>query len=111
MLEVTMLLLIFLVGLPIVVLVLARRGRTLRIVSALIAIGVGAALGALAFTPASSLPDLPLLGVAVELLVMTLFPFSLVLLVGYPLGLISLGLFLLLQRSKNKPHAAGSKQR
>jgi len=72
-LLVALLLVVFLVGLPIMVFILARHGHTLRIASALVAIGVGVGLGALAFVPASSLPDLPLLGAAVELLLLAMF--------------------------------------
>ena len=100
MLLVALLLIVFLVGLPIMVFILARHGRALRIASALVAIGVGVGLGALAFVPASSLPDLPFLGAAVELLLLAMLPFSLFLLLIYPLGLMGLGLFLLLRGPK-----------
>ena len=100
MLLVALLLLVFLVGLPIMVFIVARHGRTLRIASALVAIGVGVGLGALALVPTTSLPDLPLLGAAVELLLLAMLPFSLFLLLIYPLGLMALGLFLLLRGPK-----------
>lgn len=70
MLLVAMLVVVFVVGLPVVLFILARHERTLRIASALIAIAAGVAFGALAFVPASSLPDIPVLGAAVELLLL-----------------------------------------
>jgi hypothetical protein len=84
----------FLIGLPVLLYFLARRGRILRIASAFIAIGVGIGLGLLANTPSSSLPDLPLLGATLELFMMVALPFSLFFLVLYPLALIGFGIFL-----------------
>ena len=84
----------FLIGLPVLLYFLARRGRILRIASAFIAIGAGVGLGLLANTPASSLPDLPLLGDTLELVTMVALAFSAFLLVLYPLALIGFGIFL-----------------
>ena len=80
-------------GLPLILLILARRGRVLRIASAFIATGAGIGVGAVAFAPASSLPDVPILGAAIELIMMVALPFTLLLLLLYPLGMIGFGLF------------------
>ena len=108
MLLVAMLVVVFLVGLPVALYILARHGGTLRTASALIAIAAGVGIGALAFVPASSLPDVPLLGAAVELLLLATLPLSLLLLLIYPLALIGLGLLLLFRRPNRNPHAAAS---
>jgi hypothetical protein len=107
-LLVALLVVVFLVGLPVLLFTLARRGRTLRIASGLIAIAAGVGLGALVFVPAQSLPDAPLLGAAVELLLLATLPLSLLLMLLYPSALIGLGLFLLFRRANRNPHAAAS---
>jgi hypothetical protein len=99
---------VFLVGLPVLLFTLARRGRTFRIASGLIAIAAGVGLGGLVFVPAQNLPDAPLLGAAVELLLLATLPLSLLLMLLYPLALIGLGLFLLLRRPNRNAHAAAS---
>ena len=106
MLLVAMSVLVFLVGFPVLLLALARRGGTLRTASALSAIGAGVGLGALVFVPASSFPDVPLLGAAVELLILGTLPLSLLLLLIYPLMLIGFGLLLLFRRPNRDRHTA-----
>ena len=109
MLLVALSVIVFLVGFPLLVFTLARRGRTLRIASALFAIGTGVGLEALVFVPAQNLPDVPVLGAAIELLLLATLPLSLLLMVLYPLALIGFGLFLLFRPLGPNPHAAPSK--